>query len=161
MGAGESIVGNLGAYQVMTTEAARAGGPDLWQRGVEKAAASRALRNWGTGIAIVSLGANWLRTRRTRPTSAAQAQESVARLGPNLTALARSDDELDCLEVFAQIIESGSELPMFLGVIVAPGGARILTIGNPNPGLTLQVDADLDFDLTHLWFGERDTDAGT
>ncbi len=65
MGAGESIVGNLGAYQMMTTEAARAGGPDLWQRAVEKASANRALRNWGTGVAIAGLGVNWLWNRRT------------------------------------------------------------------------------------------------
>lgn len=154
-------MGNLGAYQMMTTEAARAGGLDLWQRATKKAAANRALRNWGTGVAVVGLGVNWLWNRRTRPTDAGQAKEAVARLGANLSALAGSDDELDCLEVFAEIIESGSEHPMLLGVIVAPGGARILTIGNPNPGLTLQVDADLDFDLIQLWFGDRDTDAGT
>lgn len=49
----ETIVGNLGAYQVMTTEASRAGGPEVWQRALERAAKNRALRNWGPALAFL------------------------------------------------------------------------------------------------------------
>ena len=160
MAAGETIVGNLGAYQVMTTEASRAGGPELWQRGLEKAATNRAVRNWGPAVAIVGLGVGWLWNRRTRPTVTRQSEDAVTKLGASLASITRSDDELGCLEVFAEIIESGPDHPMLLGVIVTPGRAQILTIGNPDPGLTIRVDGDLDFDVVKLWFGDLD-DAGS
>lgn len=90
------------------------------------------------------------------PAETAPTPEAVARLGANLAAISRSEDELDCLEVFAEIVESGLAHPMLLGVIVTSGSARILTIGNPHPGLTLRVDDDLDFDVVKLWLDDHD-----
>jgi hypothetical protein len=80
--------------------------------------------------------------------------KAIIDLGANLAALARSEDDLDCLEVFAKLVESGTQVPSLLSVIVAPDGARIITIGNPNPGLTLQVKSDHTFALPQLAFGE-------
>jgi hypothetical protein len=81
--------------------------------------------------------------------------ESVEALGANLAALASSADHLGCLEVFANALKGEAPFPLLLNVLIEPlGGAQILTIGNPRPGLTLQVDADLEVNVTQLWFGE-------
>ena len=78
--------------------------------------------------------------------------KTISDLGANLAALARTDDDLGCLQVFAELVASGQPMPTLLGVVVGPDGARIVTVGNPNPGLTLQIDDDLAFDVTQLWF---------
>ena len=78
--------------------------------------------------------------------------KAISDLGANLAALARTDDDVGCLKVFAELVDSGQSMPTLLGVDVGPGGARIVTVGNPNPGLTLQIDDDLAFDVTQLWF---------
>lgn len=78
--------------------------------------------------------------------------KAVADLGTNLAALARDENDEACLDVFAKLVASGEPMPTLLGVVVGPDGARILTVGNPNPGLTLQIDDDLAFDVTQLWF---------
>jgi len=75
-------------------------------------------------------------------------------LGANLAALAQSEDDMDCLEVFAKLVESGTQVPSLLSVIVAPDGARIITIGNPNCGLILQVTPAHTFAFPQLAFGE-------
>jgi hypothetical protein len=87
--------------------------------------------------------------------------DHVANLGATLTALARSAEDRDCLEVFAELLnlESDGMRPHLLTVLLRPdGAARILTIGHVGPGLTLQVDNDLGVRVTQLWFGERERD---
>jgi hypothetical protein len=92
----------------------------------------------------------------TPPTS-----HSVADLGATLTALANTPDHRDCLEVFAELVnlENDATRPHLLAVLLEPaGGAQILTIGHACPGLTVQVDADLQLSVPQIWFGEHDGD---
>lgn len=49
--------------------------------------------------------------------------------------------------------------PLLLNVLVEPrGGAQILMAGHVRPGMTLQVDADLQVHLTRLWYQEDERD---
>lgn len=81
---------------------------------------------------------------------------SVRALGERLAALADSPDDLECLEMFAQLLEVGPEStgPLLLSVLVEPRGAQVLMVGHPCPGLTLQVDDDLRLQLAQLWHGD-------
>jgi hypothetical protein len=91
----------------------------------------------------------------------AQPTDHVANLGATLTALAKSPEDQDCLEVFAELLHLGTDelRPHLFTVLLEPaGGAQILTIGHACPGLTLQVDADLEVRLPQLWFQETDGD---
>ena len=81
---------------------------------------------------------------------------TLARLGHTLAVRAESPEHLGCLEVFSDILDMGpGQMPMLLNVVVArDGSAQILTIGNPPPGLTLQIDQNLRVDMTQLHYGE-------
>lgn len=49
--------------------------------------------------------------------------------------------------------------PLLLNVVVEPlGGAQILMIGHVRPGMTLQLDEDLEIRLLQPWFPEPDSD---
>jgi hypothetical protein len=87
--------------------------------------------------------------------------DSVADLGATLTALANTPGHRDCLELFAEMVnlESDTTRPHLLTVLLEPtGGAQILTIGHAGPGLTVQVDDDLQLSVPQLWFGEHEGD---
>ncbi len=89
------------------------------------------------------------------------AAANVTTLGATLTKLARSEDDLDCLEVFADLLDTKHEglWPLLLNVVVEPlGGAQILMIGHVRPGMTLQLDEDLEIRLLQPWFPEPDSD---
>lgn len=90
-----------------------------------------------------------------------QPTDNVADLGATLAALAHTPDHRDCLEVFADLLtlESDPTRPHLLTVLLEPtGGAQILTIGHACPGLTVQVDADLQLSVPQIWFGEHEGD---
>lgn len=85
----------------------------------------------------------------------------VTTLGGMLTTLARSEDDRDCLEVFAELLDTKNEglWPLMLNVIVEPvAGAQILMIGHVRPGMTLQLDKDLESQVVQLWFPETGYD---
>lgn len=86
--------------------------------------------------------------------------DQVADLGTALSALANTPADRECLEVFADLLnlKSDATRPHLLTVLVEPtGGAQILTIGHACPGLTIQVDADLQLSVPQLWFGEHES----
>ena len=63
------------------------------------------------------------------------------------------------MEVFAEqlALETDGLRPHLLTVLLEPaGGVQILTIGHACPGLTIQIDEDLQLDPIQLWFGEND-----
>ena len=83
----------------------------------------------------------------------------VVALGPTLASRAKNADFLDCLEVFAQLLqlEQDGGRPHLMAVLLEPGGeVQIVTIGHASPGLTVQVDRNLELDVPQIWFGERD-----
>jgi len=83
----------------------------------------------------------------------------LAGLGAKLSASANTPDDRDCLEVFAALLdlERDGGRPHLLTVLLEPaGGVQILTIGHASPGLTVQVDQELQLDLIQLWFGENE-----
>lgn len=85
-------------------------------------------------------------------------RDHVADLGPALRASAGTPDDRDCLEVFADLLnrERDATRPHLLTVLLGPTGrAQILTIGHACPGLTVQVDDDLQLSVPQLWFGEH------
>ena len=87
--------------------------------------------------------------------------DNLANLGARLAALANSSDDWACLEVFARLLnlERDGTRPHLLSVLLQPeGGAQILTVGHACPGLTLQVDANLELDVPQLWFNEAGGD---
>lgn len=87
--------------------------------------------------------------------------QHVAKLGATLNTLANTPESRDCLEVFAQLtsLERDATRPHLLTVLLEPsGGVQILTIGHACPGLTVQVDDDLQLTVPHLWFGENEGD---
>ena len=87
--------------------------------------------------------------------------DQVARLGATLAALANTPDDRDCLEVFADLLnlKSDATRPHLLTVLLEPtGGAQILTIGHACPGLTVQLDTDLQLSVPQIWFGEHGSD---
>jgi hypothetical protein len=85
--------------------------------------------------------------------------DHVLRLGDALSAAARTADDRDCLEMFAELLSLESEggRPHLLTVLLKPdGGAQILMIGHACPGLTLQVGTDDSVDPVQLCFGETE-----
>lgn len=93
------------------------------------------------------------------PRHQAEPTPNVSTLGARLTGLARSADDLDCLEVFADLLHHPTQptWPLLLTVVVEPlGGAEILTAGHVRPGMTLQLDRDLELRVTQLWFEPDD-----
>jgi hypothetical protein len=79
----------------------------------------------------------------------------VLRLGDALTAAARTPDDRECLEMFAELLslESDGGRPHLLTVLLEPdGAAQILMIGHACPGLTVQVGADHSVNPVQLWF---------
>jgi hypothetical protein len=87
--------------------------------------------------------------------------EHVANLGATLTKLARSSDDRDCLDVFADALNVGTDVmgPLLLTVLVEPlAGAQIAMVGHVCRGMTLQVDADLEVRLIQPWFPEIERD---
>lgn len=86
---------------------------------------------------------------------------NVTALGATLTNLSRSEDDRDCLEVFAELLDTNSEglWPLMLNVIVEPvAGAQILVVGHVRPGMTLQLDKDLEAQVVRFWFPEAGSD---
>lgn len=111
------------------------------------AAASKVLRNPRSTKAEKSAAASAL------------SQTTVADLGATLIALASSPAHRHCLEVFADTLKAEALRPLFLTVLVEPrGGAQIFMVGRVCPGMTLQVDADLQLNMTQLWYGEGERD---
>ena len=87
--------------------------------------------------------------------------DHVATLGATLSALANTSDHRDCLEVFAELLNLKSDptRPHLLTVLLEPtGGAQILAVGHARPGLTVQVDANLQLSVPQIWFGEHEDD---
>ena len=87
-------------------------------------------------------------------------KDQVANLGTALNALASTPADRDCLEVFADLLnlKSDATRPHLLMVLLQPtGGAQILTTGHACPGLTVQVDANLQLSVPQLWFGEHES----
>lgn len=87
--------------------------------------------------------------------------DHVADLGATLTALASSSDDLDCLEVFANAQNVGTDEmgPLLFNVLVEPlAEAQILMIGRVRPGMTILVDADLQTRAIQLWCQENERD---
>lgn len=85
--------------------------------------------------------------------------DHVLRLGSALSAAARTADDRDCLEMFAELLslESDGGRPHLLTVLLeSDGGAQVLMIGHACPGLTLQVGAEYSVDPVQLWFGETE-----
>ncbi|HEY8652587.1 MAG TPA: hypothetical protein VIL87_05755 [Dermatophilaceae bacterium] len=87
--------------------------------------------------------------------------DHVADLGATFTALASSSDDLDCLEVFANAQNVGTDEmgPLLFNVLVEPlAEAQILMIGRVRPGMTILVDADLQIRAIQLWCQENERD---
>lgn len=79
----------------------------------------------------------------------------VQELGPRLTDLATSAEDRDCLETFAQALDNKYEAvwPLLLTVVVEPlAGAQMVMVGHVRPGMTFQLDADLQLRLIRPWF---------
>lgn len=86
---------------------------------------------------------------------------NVSALGATLTSLASSSNDRDCLEVFADLlnVENEAMWPLLLNVVVEPlAGAQVLMVGHVRPGMTLQIDADLEVRLVQPWFPEPESD---
>jgi|BarGraNGADG00212_1021973.scaffolds.fasta_scaffold115673_2 hypothetical protein len=83
--------------------------------------------------------------------------DHVADLGATLTALASSSDDLDCLEVFANAQNVGTDEmgPLLFNVLVE---AQILMIGRVRPCMTILVDANLQIRAIQLWCQENERD---
>lgn len=82
---------------------------------------------------------------------------NIANLGATLAALARSPADRECLEVFANLVAVKNDAlrPHLLTVLLEPQGtAQIFMVGHACPGLTLQLDADLEISIPQLWFNE-------
>ena len=87
--------------------------------------------------------------------------DCVVHLGATLSALAVSPEDRDCLDVFAEALSDGHEgvWPLLFTVLVEPlAGAQIITVGHVRPGMTFQVDADLQVRLIQLWYPETEGD---
>lgn len=83
----------------------------------------------------------------------------LANFGALLAASAKNDGHLDCLEVFAQLLQLDEDdgRPHLMTVLLEPGGeVQVVTIGHAGPGLTIQVNAELELDVPQLWFGDRE-----